>query len=119
MSTPVSCTVTVHVLVVWLKLRTVSGQFKVVVVTWPAVTVVVPVSVSRLKKPLHATGPGTQSLVLEVVLLLARVSVCRPMIAPVGLKALSGNEASIEALLPLAQVATKLQLCSVAPTVVN
>jgi hypothetical protein len=48
-STPVSVTVTVHVPVAWFRLRTVFGQLKDVDVTWPAVTVVVPVSVSRLK----------------------------------------------------------------------
>src|SRR5207249_9281890 len=48
-STPVSVTVTVHRLEVWPTVRVGSGQFKLVVVTCPVVTVVVPVSVSRLK----------------------------------------------------------------------
>src|SRR5437016_975149 len=48
-STPLSWTVTVQLPVTWFRLRIAFGQVKFVVVTWPAVTVVVPVSVSRLK----------------------------------------------------------------------
>jgi hypothetical protein len=48
-STPVSVTVTVQLPVAWFRLRTVLGQLNAVDVTWPAVTVVPPVSVSRLK----------------------------------------------------------------------
>ena len=111
-STPVSVTVTVQLPVAWFRLRTVCGQVSVVVVTWPASTVVVPVSVSRLKNPLQTPAPlpGTQSFTLELVLWLARVSVWRPMSAPVGLNAASGNDASIDALPPLLH-GLKLQLC--------
>jgi hypothetical protein len=49
MSKPVSCTVTVQALVVCPTVFVVSGQFSVVVVAWPALTVTPPVSVSRLK----------------------------------------------------------------------
>src|SRR5215210_6809858 len=99
----------------------VFGQLSVVVVACPAVTVVVPVSVSRLKKPLQAPLPplpGTQSLTAEFVLLLATVSVCNPTSAPVGLKALNGKDASREATPPLLQGA-KLQLCWALPSVVK
>jgi hypothetical protein len=76
-SFPVSWTVTVQVPVAWLTLRVVLGQVSDVCVTWPAVTVVVPDPVSRLKKPLQtpAPVPGTQSLTADPVLLLALVSV--------------------------------------------
>src|SRR3954470_968547 len=100
-------------------MRLVSGQLSVVVVTWPAVTVVVPVSVSRLKKPLHAVGlplPGTQSFTFEFVLALARVSVWSPITAPVALNAFRGNDASIDTEAPLAQAITK-HVCCALPTV--
>ena len=113
-SKPVSVTVTVQVLVGWPTVTVVSGQSSVVVVRWPAVTVVLPVSVSRLKKPLQATAPGEQSFTAEVMLMLARVSVWRPTIAPVGLKAASGKDASIDDVLPGRQTVT-LQVCWARP----
>src|SRR5919197_1559768 len=96
-STPVSVTVTVHD-VDWFRFRTLLVQVSAVVVTCPASTTTVPVSVSSLKYPLHAVllevpAPGTQSLIAEFELELARVSVWSPISAPVGLKALSGNDA--------------------------
>ena len=68
LSTPVSVTVTVHVLVAWLRFRTGSGHASVVVVTWPLSTVVVPVSVSRLKKPLQMPGPLPTLLVVAALI---------------------------------------------------
>src|ERR671937_2266717 len=92
---------------VWPIGREAGEQVIVVVVTWPAVTVVVPVSVSSVKKPLQAVvevlpEPGAQSLVADPGLGLAFVSVCRPMSAPDGLNANSGKAASIESLSPFA-----------------
>jgi hypothetical protein len=117
-SLPVSWTVAVQV-VDWLRLRTLGVQLSVVVVTWPAVTVVVPEPVSRLKKPLQATAPGTQSLTDEPTLLLALVSVWRPTIPPLLTpNALSGNDASIDAAPPLLQP-LKLQVWSALPTTVR
>src|SRR5207248_2619163 len=63
-------------------------------------------------------APGTQSLTDELVLGLERVSVWRPMIAPVALKAVSGKDASREAG-PFVAHVLKLQLCCALPTTVN
>src|SRR3954451_1901262 len=76
-----------------------------------------PVSVSRLKKPLvQVAPPGAQSLMLEFVLALASVSACRPTIAPVALNALNGTDTSIEDTAPFAQTTT-LHVCCALPTV--
>jgi hypothetical protein len=67
---------------------------------------------------LELPDPGTQSLTAEFVLGLERVSVWSPITAPEALRAVSGNDASIDAVPPFVQD-EKLHVCCPAPTVVN